>query len=88
MKAGQLWSNEFGCPVSKAFFDLKENLATMIETKSNKIKVELTKCYIKISRFGMFELWYNEKKLRTLSFNEYLKYRDYVIRVEGLENVN
>ena len=68
MKTGQIWSEEFDCYVSQTFMPRQDK----------NIKLDITKCIIKISEFGFYELWLNSKKLKDISFLEYLSYRKYV----------
>ena len=71
MKTGQIWSEEFGCYVSRAFIPREEK----------SIKLDISKCIIKISEFGFYELWLNGKRLKGITFLEYLSYREYVKEV-------
>ena len=87
MKTGQLWNEDLSSPVSKAYYNIKEHVNMITEKAGSKIKLDITKCTIKITVFGMFELWLNEKRLRYINFNEYMKFRKYVKYVEGLENI-
>ena len=68
MKNNQIWSEEFGCYVSRAFMPKKEN----------NIKIDITNCIIKITEFGYYELWLNGIKLKYIGFMDYLKYKSYV----------
>ena len=79
MKAGQLWSTEYGRPVSSAFYNMEEESPI-------KLKIDITNCTIKISPFGYYYLWYKGKMLRKISFTEYLKYRDFVKKVEDMKD--
>lgn len=42
------------------------------------ITIDITKCIIKVSQFGYSYLYFNDKKVKKLTFLEYLKYRGYV----------
>jgi len=53
--------------------------------EASNIKLDITKCVIIITEFNYFELHLNNKLLRSLSFNEFMKYRKYVSRVIGKE---
>ena len=72
MKPGQIWSIEYDCYVSHTFMPRKEKT----------IKVNISKCVIKISPFGFYELWLDGKYLRNLDFLGYLKYKNLVFEVE------
>jgi len=87
MKTGQLWSEDLGCVVSKAFYNIKEQVNMKVESTSTKLRLDITKCTIKVTQFGMFELWFNEKRIRYISFMEFMKFKKYVKYVEGLENI-
>ena len=66
-----VWSDEFGCYVSRAF----------APKNSRNLKLDINKCIIKITIFGFYELWLKENKLRNLDFNEFMKYKKYVKEV-------
>lgn len=76
MKTGQYWSEEYSCPVSSSFIKLVERAKTMV-------KIDITNCIIKITPMGFFELWFKGKRIRELSFKEYVKYKEYVKSIEG-----
>ena len=75
MKAGQIWSIEYDCYVSRTF----------IPRKANNVKLDISKCIIKISPFGFYELWLNGKYLRNLNFLDYLKYKNFVLEIVEIE---
>jgi len=68
MKPNQIWSEEYGCYVSRAFMPRKEPT----------IKLDITNCIIKISVFGFYYLWLKGKQIKKLNFTEFLKYKKYV----------
>ena len=61
--------------MSYAFLPEKERPAESIKLP---VKIDITKCIIKVSCFGFYELWLNDVKLKTIGFMDYLKYRNYV----------
>ena len=69
-----IWSQEYSSYVSYTFLPEKER-KTLI---SNIVKINLLDCDIHLSIFGYYSLWLKEKKLKELSFEDYLKYRDHV----------
>jgi len=77
MKLNQYWSEEYGCPVSYSF--LKKDL----NKPKSTLKIDITNCIIKITPMGFYELWLNNKRIRELSFKEYLKYKEYVKKIIG-----
>lgn len=71
-----IWSQEYGSYVSRTFLPEKER-----EITQKVIKFDITKCVIKISCFGYYELWLKDKKIKSISFDDYLTYRKYVKEV-------
>ena len=69
----RIWSGEYSCYVSHTFLPEKERLLI-----SNVVKINLADCDIHVSIFGYYSLWIKAKKLKEITFNEYLKYREYV----------
>lgn len=76
MKAGQIWSEEFGCYVSRAFMPREEK----------SIKFDITNCIIKISIFGFYYLYLKEKEIKKLNFDEFILYRKYVKETIHMED--
>ena len=84
MNNNTIWSQEYSSYVSYAFLPEKERSTESIKLP---VKIDITKCIIKVSCFGFYELWLNGVKLRYIGFMDYLKYRKYVkeiIHMEGL----
>lgn len=76
MKEGQYWSTEYDSPVSKTFY--RQEAAT---ASSKQVKIDITKCEIVRNEYGYYYLYLKGKEIKQLTFEEYLKYRYYVIRV-------
>ena len=76
MKAGQIWSEEFGCYVSQTFMPKTEKA----------IKLDITNCLIKISIFGFYYLWLRGKQIKKLNFDEFLLYKTYVKEIIYMED--
>ena len=49
------------------------------------VSIEITKCIIQVSEFGSPDLYLNGKRLKSLTFDEFLKYRNYVKEVRNIE---
>lgn len=47
----------------------------------SNIKIDITKCIIKFNAFGFIDLLLNEKRVKRLTFKEYLKFKAYVKNV-------
>ena len=75
MMNNTVWSQEFGAYVSRSFLPEKEREPA---AKKSVIKFDITKCIIKITCFGFYELWLNDNKLKYIGFMEYLKFKKYV----------
>ena len=71
MKSGQIWSEKFDCYVSQAF----------MPSQAKNIKIDISKCVIKISEFGFYYLWLNGKKLKRIDFLQFQSYKNYVKEV-------
>lgn len=71
MKQGQYWSEDYNCPVSLTFYNGAKRHAS-------NIKIDITNCYIIITEFGHFQLWYKGKRIKDLDFSEYMKYKKFV----------
>lgn len=76
MNKEAVWSQEYGSYVSRTFLPEKERIKI-----SNLVKINLRDCNIIISLFGFYELWIKDKKLKSITFDEYLSYRNYVKEV-------
>ena len=75
MRPDAIWSTELGCYI-----------APESRPEINKLKtVNLGLCEIVITSLGYFYLYYRNKKLRELTFKEYLMARDNVKAVIGGE---
>lgn len=70
-----VWSEEYSSYVSHSFISKAEKA----------IKLDITKCIIKITMFGYYELWLNNNKVKSLNFNEFQKYKQYVKEVNTEE---
>lgn len=77
MKEGQFWSEEYDSPVSKTFYKGTGALAPV----SKQVKIDISKCIIIRNEYGYYYLYLNGKEIKKLSFEEYLKYRYFVIKV-------
>lgn len=82
MNKDRVWSQEYSSYVSFTFLPEKERELII----SNKVKINLLDCDIHLSVFGYYSLWLKDKKLRELSFTDYLKYRDHVKEIIQEEN--
>ena len=71
-----VWSQVYGSYVSRTFLPEKERI-----NSPKLIKFDITKCVIVITLFGFYELHLDDKKIKSISFDEYLKYRYYVKEV-------
>ena len=71
MRSDAIYSEEYGCFIAPPQIPIKK-----------VIRFDITKCIIKISKFGFFSLWINDKKLQDLNFKEYRKYKPYVLEVQ------
>lgn len=69
-----IWSQEYSSYVSYTFLPEKERELII----SNMVKINLLDCDIHLSVFGFYSLWHKDKKLKEISFIDYLKYRDHV----------
>lgn len=74
MKAGQVWSIEYGCYVSHTFLPEKERINNL----NPSIKIDIAKCIIKISAMGFYYLYLKDKKIQKLDFYKYQLYKKYV----------
>lgn len=74
MKSGQIWSEDFGCYVSKSF-------VTADITSTRSIKIDITKCKIIITPEGYYDLVMNDKKIKRITLVEFLKYKVHVIEI-------
>lgn len=46
--------------------------------KKSDIKIPITKCDIIINEFGFIDLYLDDKKLKRIDFDTYLKFKSYV----------
>lgn len=81
MKQGQMWSTDYNCPVSVSFFN-------GVSEYTRGIKLDITNCKIIITEFGMFELWLKKKRIKPLTFEEYMKYRKSVKEIINRDRGN
>jgi len=76
MNKDVVWSENYGCYVSRSFLPESER----VEIKKS-VKIDIAKCIIKESCFGYYSLWLNDRRLKDIDFMTYLKYRDFVKEV-------
>ena len=69
MKYNQYWSLKYDCPVSLTFSDIAKTLP------KNRITIDITKCIIRISPEGFYYLYFQGKRIKKLTFSEFMKYR-------------
>lgn len=74
MRADAVWSQDYSAYVSPSF-----------NPDAIPIKIAINLCDIIITDLGFYELWNNDKRIKKLTFNQYLKYKSHVKNVIGLE---
>lgn len=73
MKADQIWSEKYDAPVSETFADQRS-------TPAKGYKIDITKCEIRES-YGFYYLYLNGRRLKQITFTEFLKFRHVVKKI-------
>jgi hypothetical protein len=73
MRGNAVWSQDYGKYVSPCFSE--------IPPESSNIRLTISKCIIRVTVFGFYELWLESKKVKSLNFKEFLKLKNYVKEV-------
>lgn len=66
----KVWSEDYGRYVAPCWLQEKRI--------NSKIKLDITKCTIVVNQFGFYELWLNDKEIKTISFKDYMIFKNYV----------
>jgi hypothetical protein len=73
-RQNQVWNEEYGCYTSASF---------MPDTvRVSNIKIDITKCDIIINKYGFIDLYQGIKRIKRLTIEQYLIYKNYVMKVE------